>query len=186
MVAKIKESGATLVIRPDSGDPVVVLPPLFRKVEEAYGAVKNDKGFKVLNNVRFIWGDGINHQSVDAILRRVVGLDGYSADNIAFGMGGALLQAPQRDDQKWAMKASAIRINGEWFGFSKNPVTDPGKVSKKGRVTLYREKDGTYHSGVQDWPQDALVNYYNFVPGGSAPAIRDEKWAAIVDRASQY
>jgi nicotinamide phosphoribosyltransferase len=189
MVEKVKASGAILVIRPDSGDPVAVLRELIWRVEGAYGSVKNDKGYKVLNNVRFIWGDGINHLTVETILMHFLA-NGYSADNIAFGMGGALLQAPQRDDQKWAMKASSIRINGEWFGFSKNPVTDPGKVSKKGRVTLYKNREGEYFSGVQDWPKDELVTYYEKTAedekGRFNVNVRNEKWGAIVDRASQY
>lgn len=188
MREKIIASGATLVIRPDSGDPVSLLPVLMAKVQMAYGAVKNEKGYTVLNNVRFIWGDGINHASVRSILGSVVDVHGFSADNLAFGMGGALLGAPQRDDQKWAMKASSIRINGEWFGFSKNPVTDPGKVSKKGRVTLFQRKDGSFYSGVQDWTPDALVTYYE--RGDSSKAIfkevRYEMWGKIVERASQY
>jgi nicotinamide phosphoribosyltransferase len=193
MVEKIKASGATLVIRPDSGDPVALLPELFWKVEKAYGVVVNDKGFKVLNNIRFIWGDGINALSVQSILGRIVGVDGYSADNIAFGMGGALLGAPQRDDQKWAMKGSAVCINGEWHDVYKDPITDPGKVSKKGRVTLYKRPDGTYYSGVQDWSPDALVTYYYYhrLEGEGddqqpITELRNEKWGAIADRASQY
>lgn len=188
MVDKIKTSGATLVIRPDSGTPEEILPPLMRKVADAYGYTTVKGRYILLNNVRFIWGDGINYNSVRSILGAVVDVHGFSADNLAFGMGGALLGAPQRDDQKWAMKASAIRINGEWFGFSKNPVTDPGKVSKKGRVTLFRNKDGSYFSGAEDWQQDELVTYYSRVDDSKAlfQECRFDKWSKIVERASQY
>jgi nicotinamide phosphoribosyltransferase len=187
MVEKVMSSGATLVIRPDSGTPEEILPPLMRKVQDAYGYTIVKGRYVLLNAVRFIWGDGINYNSVRSILGAVVDVHGFSADNLAFGMGGALLGAPQRDDQKWAMKASAIRINGVWQGFAKNPVTDPGKVSKKGRVTLFRNKDGSYFSGVEDWQQDELVTYYN---RDDSKALfmesRFETWDKIVDRASQY
>jgi nicotinamide phosphoribosyltransferase len=63
---------------------------------------------------------------------------GWSADNIAFGMGGALLQAVDRDTQKFAMKASSARINGVDVDVQKDPATDPGKKSKAGRVTLWQ------------------------------------------------
>ena len=148
---QIKASGVTVVVRPDSGDPVEVLPKLFNILGEEFGYTKNDKGFKVLNNVRVIWGDGINYISISAILRRVVDMDAWSADNIAFGMGGALLQIVNRDTNKFAMKASAACVDGEWRQVFKDPITDKGKVSKKGRVTLFMNSDGEYYSGVEDW-----------------------------------
>jgi nicotinamide phosphoribosyltransferase len=73
---------------------------------------------------------------------------GYSADNIAFGMGGALLQQVDRDTQKFAMKASSAKINGEWVSVVKDPITDPGKKSKAGRVTLWRS-GGEFVSAVE-------------------------------------
>lgn len=153
-------SGATLVIRPDSGDPLEVVPRMLNILDHAFGVTKNEKGYKVLNNVRIIWGDGIDPLSLKSILRNVVDVHGYSADNIAFGMGGGLLQKVNRDTNKFAMKASAIRINGVWTGFSKDPITDPGKTSKKGRVTLFKNQDGHFYSGVEDWMQDELVTFY--------------------------
>jgi nicotinamide phosphoribosyltransferase len=62
--------------------------------------------------------------------------EGFSADNIAFGMGGGLLQAVGRDDFRFAMKASAICVDGEWRDVYKDPVTDVGKRSKRGRLAL--------------------------------------------------
>ena len=38
---------------------------------------------------------------------------GWSADNLAFGSGGALLQKIDRDTQKCAFKCSFAVINGE-------------------------------------------------------------------------
>ena len=58
---------------------------------------------------------------------------GWSASNITFGMGGALLQIQHRDTQKFAMKESYVEINGEGKDVYKDPVTDPGKKSKVGR-----------------------------------------------------
>lgn len=152
-------SGATVVIRPDSGDPVEVNRRLVKILGEKFGYNTNAKGFKVLNNVRLIQGDGINQQMVDMILRMFMA-DGWSADNIAFGMGGALLQGIDRDTQKFAMKCSSAKINGTWVNVQKDPVTDSGKKSKAGRVTLYQNRDGSYYSGVEDWMQPALDEVY--------------------------
>jgi len=152
---EVLDSGATLVVRPDSGNPSEVVLKCIEILDQHFGSVVNEKGFKVLNNVRVIQGDGINHASIKAILA-VLYLAGYSADNVAFGQGGALLQQVNRDTLKFAMKCSAIRVNGEWRDVYKDPITDQGKRSKRGLVTLYQDRDGTYRSGVQDWEMDAL------------------------------
>ena len=173
-------SGATVVIRPDSGDPVVVVPKMLRILGEKFGYTTNDKGYKVLNNVRIIWGDGINSVSLSSILRCVVDVAGWSADNIAFGMGGGLLQQCDRDTLKFAMKCSAVGIRTRmpgstwdttvvWRDVFKDPVTDQGKSSLKGRVQLWqsgreyvtavdRPSQWTDH-GTIGW-NEALVTYY--------------------------
>jgi nicotinamide phosphoribosyltransferase len=145
---QVIDSGATVVIRPDSGDPVEVLPKMFRILAEGFGYTTNDKGYKVLNNVRVLWGDGINQLSIKSILSVMVDMHGYSADNIAFGMGGALLQQLDRDTQKFAMKCSSATINGELVDVFKDPVTDRVKASKKGRVTLWTNSGGEFASSV--------------------------------------
>ena len=129
---KVIDSGATVVIRPDSGDPVLTTLKVIQILAERFGYTVNDKGFKVLNNVRIIQGDGVNPLSINAILMNFKA-HGFSADNIAFGMGGALLQQMNRDTLKFAMKASAVRVNGEWRDVSKSPIGQPDKASKGGR-----------------------------------------------------
>lgn len=133
-------SGATVVIRPDSGDPVAVVHECLELLDEAFGHTVNGKGFKVLNHVRVIQGDGINPTSIRAILERVTSA-GYATDNVAFGMGGALLQQLNRDTQKFALKCSAARVDGHWIDVWKDPVTDKGKQSKRGRMTLLRHRE---------------------------------------------
>jgi nicotinamide phosphoribosyltransferase len=132
---QVVQSGATLVVRPDSGHPATIVTEIAKILDRKFGSEVNSKGYKVLNNVRIIQGDGINADSVKEILDTLISA-GYSADNIAFGMGGQLLGAPQRDDQKFAMKASAALIDGKWIDVYKDPITDAGKTSKKGRLGL--------------------------------------------------
>lgn len=148
LIDKVKSSGGTLVIRPDSGDPIEVLPKIFGSLYKNFGGVKNNKGYIVLNNVRLIWGDGINLFTIYSILRFVVDYMGFSADNIAFGMGGALLQMVNRDTQKFAMKCSAAYVDGKWVDVFKDPVTDKGKRSKRGRFDgmVTRYVDGSLHA----------------------------------------
>jgi nicotinamide phosphoribosyltransferase len=137
---EVIDSGATVVIRPDSGDPVAVVHQCLELLDEAFGHTVNGKGYKVLNHVRVIQGDGINPTSIRAILERISSA-GYATDNVAFGMGGALLQRLDRDTQKFALKCSAARVNGEWIDVYKDPVTDKGKQSKRGRMTLLHHRE---------------------------------------------
>lgn len=145
------DSGAVVVIRPDSGEPSEVVLNCLRILDRHFGSVVNAKGFRVLNNVRVIQGDGIDHSSIRSILT-VMYLSGYSADNVAFGQGGALLQMVNRDTMKFAMKCSAIAVREGstlvWRDVFKDPITDKGKQSKRGRVDLFTS-GGEYRSGVE-------------------------------------
>ena len=129
---KIVESGATLVVRPDSGDPLEVLPIIMKSLSESFGFETNSKGYKVLKNVRILWGDGIDIKTIPLILRNTA-TNGFSTENLVLGMGGGLLQKVNRDTLKFAMKTSAIELEGgEIRPVFKQPVTDSSKVSKKG------------------------------------------------------
>jgi nicotinamide phosphoribosyltransferase len=139
---QIVQSGATLVVRPDSGDPATVVVKCLKILDKYFGHTVNEKGYRVLNNVRVIQGDGIDHASIRSILF-CMEMAGYSVDNIAFGQGGALLQQINRDLLKFAMKCSAIRVNGEWRDVYKDPITDKGKRSKRGLLALV-ERNGVY------------------------------------------
>jgi nicotinamide phosphoribosyltransferase len=144
---EVVQSGATVVIRPDSGDPLTICRKLIQILGDKFGYTTNAKGFKVLNNVRLIQGDGVNEHTIRMILGDFM-VYGWSADNIAFGMGGALLQQLDRDTQKFAMKCSSAKINDVWVDVQKDPITDSGKKSKAGRVTLWTNSGGEFASGV--------------------------------------
>ncbi len=134
-----------LIVRPDSGSPGVVIPKLLAILGKRFGNMVNDKGYKVLNpHVRVIQGDGIDKESLPHILS-LVEQTGWSADNLAFGSGGGLLQKMNRDTQRFAFKCSAIKRAGEWHDVYKDPITDSGKVSKRGRLALYLE-NGVYNT----------------------------------------
>ena len=141
---EVIKSGATLVVRPDSGDPAEVVHRTLSLLNAAFGSTTNSKGYRVLNHVRVIQGDGVNPDSIRLILERITHAR-YSADNIAVGMGGALLQKLDRDTQKFALKCSAARIDGGWTDVFKDPATDHAKASRRGRLTLARHREhGTF------------------------------------------
>lgn len=133
---KIIARNGTVVVRPDSGDPIEVVSKVLDILGEKFSYEVNSKGFKVLPPViRVIQGDGVDFYSIKAILNRMVE-HGWSADNIAFGMGGALLQKTDRDKQKFAIKASYGIIDGRLVGIHKDPITDQGKKSKQGLLRV--------------------------------------------------
>ncbi len=135
---QVLQSGATVVVRPDSGDPLTVPIQVLDLLGEKFGFTVNRKGYKVLPSaVRVIQGDGINIHSIPLLLENVLKA-GWSMDNLALGMGGGLLQQVNRDTMKFAQKANAMQINGEWVDVFKDPITDPGKTSKKGILSLVR------------------------------------------------
>lgn len=157
----IINSGATLVVRPDSGNPAQVVLQTLQLLETQFGATYNSKTFKVLNNVRVIQGDGINEESIRDILETATRA-GYSASNIAFGMGGALLQQVNRDTQKFAFKCSFARVDGHPIDVFKDPITDPGKKSKKGLLDLVmRNGNMETVSGVDNFGSLLKVVYEN-------------------------
>ena len=143
LLTRVKLRGATAVIRPDSGDPLVVPIELIELLMKEVGYTVNSKGYKVLPDyVRLIQGDGCTPETIEAILAKMES-KGLSASNIAFGMGAGLLQKCDRDTFKMAMKCSAVEINGKFVDVYKDPVTDPGKKSKKGVLTLLH-RNGKY------------------------------------------
>ncbi len=160
---QVENTGGTLVVRPDSGEPVEIVPKAIEHLMAKFGYTTNTKGYKVLPAcVRLIQGDGVCATSIEAILAEMQ-KRGLSADNVAFGMGGELLQKVNRDTQKFAMKASAIFINGQWRDVYKDPITDQGKRSKKGRLALIKE-NGQYKTVQKDavsTEQNQLVSVYH-------------------------
>jgi nicotinamide phosphoribosyltransferase len=177
---EIIDSGATVIVRPDSGDPLTVPVEVVEALASKFGFTINSKGYKVLPNyIRVIQGDGIDVDSLPKILANLLAA-GFSADNLSFGMGGGMLQHVNRDTQKFAMKCSSIFIKGQWRDVYKDPVGDHSKSSKRGRLIL-THKDGvwatepmngcTYHDRMQQvfdkgdvqrrWEWDEVLEHVN-------------------------
>lgn len=146
LLEKVKNSGATVVIRPDSGDPEAVILRCLDILGEQLKdeIIINDKGYRMLPDYfRLIQGDGVNPETIKSILS-AMRHHGWAADNIAFGMGSALLQKVHRDSFKFAMKCSALKRDNKWIDVYKDPITDRGKTSKKGRLALIKDKAYNY------------------------------------------
>ena len=156
----VRNSGATVVIRPDSGDPVEMNVKALQTLERKIGMKTNSKGYKVLPSYfRLIQGDGNDDElSLRKVLNGLMD-EGYSASNIAFGMGGGLLQQVNRDTQKFAQKACRAVLDNEVIDVVKDPVTDKGKRSKSGRLDLVF-RNGQYQTVQGDQRDSLLVPVY--------------------------
>lgn len=163
-VELVKSGTTKVVFRPDSGDMFELVPKILEMQQAAYGYTTTRTGHKSTKYVGIIWGDGVDHSSIRQLLGNLLIL-GYAADCVIFGSGGALLQKVNRDTYKFAQKASAISIAGKWEGIAKDPITDPGKKSLTGVLTLAR------------WKQTGALTTYDFLAGGeinaASPLLED-------------
>lgn len=161
---QILKRDGTLVIRPDSGDPVQTLLRIFTILMDKFGYTTNEKGYKVLPpQVRVIQGDGISYSSIPGIFEALKQA-GISAENLVLGMGGALLQRVNRDTQEFALKCAYAVVNGESINVQKMPVELDAtghlrtsfKKSKAGKLRLIKDN-----------------NNFKTVTEGEAPASAD-------------
>lgn len=149
---KIRAKNGTLVFRPDSGDIETVLRTIIPILRDGFGYDINSKGYAVLRNVKILQGDGINEHSVAKVFQIAKELR-VSADSIMTGSGGGLMQANiDRDTLKFAFKASEVTRGGVSIPISKDPITDKGKVSKKGRMILLETADKQFRTVTDQEP----------------------------------
>lgn len=139
-----------LVIRPDSGDPVLILTGdasatpgspahkgVIQLLWDAFGGTVNRVGCRELDShIGAIYGDSITEARAQQICGRLKD-NGFASTNVVFGIGSYTYQYGTRDDFGMAMKATWARINGKEHMLFKDPITDNGmKKSAKGRLVV--------------------------------------------------
>jgi len=143
--------GDRVVIRPDSGDPVLIIcgdpegkTELERKgaVEalwDIFGGTVTEKGYKLLDShIGLIYGDAITLNRTKEIMTRLE-KKGFASINAVLGIGSYTYQYNTRDTFGFALKSTLCVINGEEKQIFKNPKTDDGiKKSQKGKVHVYK------------------------------------------------
>jgi nicotinamide phosphoribosyltransferase len=157
---KIMQRDGTLVIRPDSGDPVDILcgtgssaktiegdytPEQKGLVEclwDIFGGTTTEKGYKLLDShIGAIYGDSITIERQLEIHRRLEA-KGF-VPSVVLGIGSFTYQYVTRDTHGSAVKATAIKLNnGDWQGIFKQPKTDANKNSAKGLMKVQFNGDG--------------------------------------------
>jgi len=151
-----KAKNLLFVVRPDSGDPVHCVLEGLRACEDAFGCTVNSKGFKVLNGAAVIQGDGIDSAIIHKITGEVLNNE-YSIQNVAFGMGGGLLQRQNRDTLKVAIKLCRIvHEDGRVRDVMKAPSDDLDKMSLPGDFAVVR---GLRGQGIPHvYPQETFAS----------------------------
>jgi nicotinamide phosphoribosyltransferase len=144
-----------LIIRPDSGDPTRIVCGYSRAVtwfeqmgsikvlDKIFGATKNKKGYLVLPpQIRLIYADAITRERNVDIPKYIIA-DGYSVENLYFGIGSVSYQFVTRDSRGYAIKATSVTLNdGRELPLQKKPKTDGEKTSQKGCFAAHYDENG--------------------------------------------
>lgn len=146
-----------LVIRPDSGDPELILcgnpcapagspqrKGVVNLLAETFGTTENAGGYRELDpHVGVIYGDSINFARADAITANLM-RQGYASTVPVFGFGSYTYQFVTRDTFSLAVKATWVQVQGRGRDIFKDPVTDSGtKRSARGRLAVLGGMDGS-------------------------------------------
>lgn len=142
-----------VVIRPDSGDPVLIIcgdpnapeGSLERKgaieaLWDIFGGTTSKNGYKMLDShIGLIYGDAITLLRAKEIFERLK-IKGFASTNVVLGIGSYTYQYNTRDTFGYALKSTLCVINGDEKQIFKDPKTDNGiKKSQKGRVVVLKE-----------------------------------------------
>jgi len=159
ILPKLKDSimgrSGKVVIRPDSGDPVLIMvgdpnapegSPEFKGLVqclwEIFGGTVNAKGFRVLDShIGAIYGDSI---TLDRQLAILAGLleKGFASCNVVLGIGSFTYQYNTRDSLNFAVKSTHAVIKGDSIEIFKDPKTDSKKKSHRGLIMAIKDEKG--------------------------------------------
>lgn len=149
-VIMARPEGSKLTVRPDSGNPVLILTgdenaevgtPEHKGVIEllwdTFGGTETSTGHKMLDeHVGAIYGDAITLERAEQICSRLTD-KGFASGNIVFGIGSFTYQFKTRDNLGMAIKATLANVNGAEHQIYKDPITDNGsKKSAKGGLIV--------------------------------------------------
>lgn len=153
---EILDRNGKLVIRPDSGDPVLIIcgdpsaddenvrKGVIELLWDTFGGTTNSKAYKELDqHIGAIYGDSITLDRAKRICENLKA-KGFASTNVVLGIGSFTYQYNTRDTFGFAMKATYGEVNGEGRAIYKDPITDDGtKKSAKGLVKIVLE-NGEY------------------------------------------
>ena len=166
---EIMKRDGRVVIRPDSGSPVDIIcgtvknggttpeeKGLIEFLWDEFGGTVNSKEYKVLDpHIGAIYGDSITLERAELIF---AGLEekGFASSNIVMGVGSYSYQGNTRDSLGFAIKATSVTQSGVEYPIQKDPKTDQGKKSFRGRVKVVNDKCIDNMSSTGDYSDDEL------------------------------
>lgn len=169
----IMSRNGRVVVRPDSGDPVQVIcgipnsdgstaeeKGLIQALWETFGGTINDKGYKVLDpHIGAIYGDSITLERAEQIFAGLKA-KGFASSNIVFGVGSFSYGSPTRDSLGFAIKATSTIQGGKEYLLMKDPKTDSGKKSPRGRVKVVGDACIDGLTASSDFEDDRLKTFF--------------------------
>lgn len=180
----------TVVIRPDSGDPVDIIAGhehkrgdqretpaekgSYQLLWETFGGTITAEGYKMLDpHVGLIYGDSITFDRAEQICYRL--RDTGFVPNLVLGVGSFSYQMNTRDTFGFAMKATAGVVAGEDREIFKDPITDDGtKKSLRGYVSVHQGATGEYHARDQvPWSDVTGCAFRQLFINGVLPSMED-------------
>lgn len=170
-----------VIIRPDSGDPILILcgdakaesttvqKGIVERLYEIFGGSKNEKGFIELDpHIGVVYGDSITEDRANSICQGLM-QKGFATTNVILGIGSYTYQYVTRDTFGFALKGTAEIVDGKFKAIQKRPATDTGnfKKSQKGMVAViwqdneYKLLDGLNPELVDELKdRDLLRDFY--------------------------
>lgn len=153
---KIMSRDGTVVIRPDSGDPVKIIcgdpsgetelvrKGLFECLWDIFGGTEQD-GLKGLDShIGAIYGDSITLERQDLIIKGLLA-KGF-VPSVVLGIGSYTYQYVTRDTHGSAVKATDVQFGtGNHQPIFKDPKTDSSKKSAKGLLRVCRKPSGVIY-----------------------------------------
>lgn len=154
LVEPCRRKGVFLVVRPDSGEPVLQIEKGLIALEKHFGVRINSLGYKVIEGAGLLQGDGLDYQMLcrcaDAVEHKK-----FAAQCVAYGMGGGLLQKQNRDTLKIATKLCRVVLkDGTVIEKMKSPKSDLNKRSLPGKLQVWESDTGgliTTSAEDHDW-----------------------------------
>ncbi len=187
-----QQTGGKIYVRPDSGEPVhEILRVLNAAVDEGdkaltageenrwYTEVDSRKYGKLkrMTNLLVIEADGVNFNKIkeinDALLKA-----GFSPPHcVAYGIGGALVKLPSRDNISFAQKVGLVGEGDNARAVMKSP-NDPAARGKRSipippeDIKLVRDGRNPSVRSKSEPGEDAYVTYYDGTRRGEVPFFR--------------
>lgn len=149
----ILQRNGKVIIRPDSGDPILILcgddtatsatvaKGIVQRLYEIFGGTTNDKGYIELDpHIGVVYGDSITVDRANSICNGLM-QKGFATTNAILGIGSYTYQYVTRDTFGFALKGTAEIVDGKFKAIQKRPATDTGnfKKSQKGMVAVVLE-----------------------------------------------